>query len=109
MGKTTGVSKTHACAQPGRSNTCYISYTDATRATNKYPMDLPQEFVWETQNTGVPKRTQRMVFPIITGVSRMTAVTGAIRHSYQILSRSHGCRPPMMKLYSVHGGNSPID
>ena len=84
VGNTIGVSNTNTCIHTGGTNTYYISYAESTIATIISHMASPQECVGVTNNPGVPGRVRIMGFARITGVSHLTAVTGAVRQSDRI-------------------------
>ena len=75
---TKGVSDINS-VKTGNCYSCYMLYTEATRATIKSSMDSPQECVEGTHSPKVPGRNQRTRLPRNTEFSCLTAETGSIR------------------------------
>ena len=65
----------------GKSNTLYMSYAEATRATIKSSVTSPQKCVGGTQNPEVPGRASRMVLLRATGFSHLMVATVYVRQS----------------------------
>ena len=61
------------------SNTCYKAYAETNKATIKSSIAAHQECVGGTQIPELPGRDEITVFPRATYLSRITAVTVAVR------------------------------
>ena len=78
MVKTTVVSDTNY-SQTGKNNSSYSPYAESTRATIKYFMASPQEYVGGTQSPKIPGRDQRTGSQRAMKFSNLTEVTGVVR------------------------------
>ena len=85
---TTGVYNKNY-VQTVRTNTQKISYAEATGATIKSPMTLPQECVGATRNPVVSGMSQRMGFPRVMVLYFLSAVMEDLLQSDRIYNYNH--------------------